>query len=113
MSTGLINKYGTKATLVQGGIGITIWILSTLLAVYSVELMAMGVPYWALVLGLILGSIVDGLTVGVLWSSANQYIADCSSDENKGFYFSYFWAFYMTSQIAGNLTAAFVIGRLH
>ena len=62
--------------------------------------------------GLIIAVIINGFTVGILWASANQYIADCSSDYNKGFFFSYFWSFYMTSQIFGNLIAAFVLGHL-
>ena len=57
-----------------------------------------------------MGTVMNGLTVGILWASANQYIADCSSDENKGFFFSYFWSYYMTSQILGNLAAAFLLG---
>jgi MFS family permease len=38
-------------------------------------------------------------------------VADCASEENKGFYFSYFWAFYMGSQVIGNLIAAFALGE--
>jgi hypothetical protein len=33
MSTAMINKYGTRVALVLGGIGNTLWIMSTLLAV--------------------------------------------------------------------------------
>lgn len=69
----------------------------------------MGVIY----AGLFAGTILNGFTVGILWASANQYIADCSSDSNKGFYFSYFWSFYMTSQIFGNLAASFLLGTLN
>jgi hypothetical protein len=32
-------------------------------------------------------------------------------EENKGFFFSYFWAYYMGSQCFGSLISAFVLGR--
>lgn len=112
MSTAIINKYGTRWCLVMGGIGNVVWILSTLLAVYQKELDEAGISDAFIYSGLFLATVANGFTVGVLWASANQYIADCSSDENKGFFFSYFWSFYMTSQIFGNLTAAFVLGEL-
>jgi hypothetical protein len=112
LSTAIINKFGTRFCLVMGGFGNVQWILSTLLAVYRVKLLDMGVPLYVIYAGLILATIINGFTVGILWASANQYIADCSSDFNKGFFFSYFWSFYMTSQIFGNLIAAFVLGLL-
>jgi len=86
--------------------------VSTLLAVYRIDILAQGIPIGVIYCGLLLSTIINGFTVGVLWASANQYIADCSSDSNKGFFFSYFWSFYMTSQIFGNLIAAFVLGHL-
>jgi hypothetical protein len=54
----------------------------------------------------------NGLTVGILWASANSYVASCATEVNKGFFFSYFWCFYMTSQIIGNLIAAYTLGNL-
>ena len=58
-------------------------------------------------------AVVNGFSLGILWASANNYIADCASEENKGFFFSYFWAFYMASQVFGNLIAAFVFKYLN
>jgi MFS family permease len=97
LSTAIINKFGTRFCLVMGGFGNVQWILSTLLAVYSDKILESGVPLGLIYAGLITSTIINGFTVGVLWASANQYIADCSSDYNKGFFFSYFWSFYMTS----------------
>ncbi|CDW79190.1 major facilitator superfamily protein [Stylonychia lemnae] len=112
LSTAIINKYGTRFCLVIGGVGNVQWIVSTLLAVYRESILAEGVPIGIIYCGLLLSTVINGFTVGVLWAAANQYIADCSSDSNKGFFFSYFWSFYMTSQIFGNLIAAFVLGHL-
>jgi hypothetical protein len=38
-------------------------------------------------------------------------VSDCATAENKGFFFSYFWAIFMMSQIFGNLIAALVLGK--
>jgi len=33
----------------------------------------------------------------------------CASEENKGFYFGFFWSIYMTSQIIGNGIGGIII----
>jgi MFS family permease len=60
---------------------------------------------------LFLSTLINGLTVGILWAAANTFVASCASEESKGFFFGYFWSFYMTSQIFGNLIAAIVLGH--
>ena len=39
-------------------------------------------------------------------------MSECATEDTKGFFFGYFWAFYMASQIFGNLLAAYVLGNL-
>lgn len=82
------------------------------MVVYHAQLENAGVPEAITYTVLFFASIVNGFTVGILWAASNQYVAECSSDDNKGFFFSYFWCFYMTSQILGNLIAAFTLGAL-
>ena len=36
-------------------------------------------------------------------------MSKCASETTKGFYFGYFWAWYMSSQIFGNLIGAYII----
>ena len=36
-------------------------------------------------------------------------MSKCASESNKGFYFGYFWAWYMSSQIVGNALGALII----
>lgn len=36
-------------------------------------------------------------------------MSKCASETNKGFYFGYFWAWYMSSQIVGNAVGALII----
>jgi len=57
-------------------------------------------------------SAVSGFLGSLLWVAEGKYISECATDETKGFYFSYFWAFYMTSQILGNLLAALILGHM-
>jgi hypothetical protein len=57
-------------------------------------------------------SAVSGFLGSLLWVAEGKYISDCASEETKGFYFSYFWAFYMQSQIFGNLLAALILGEM-
>ena len=40
-----------------------------------------------------------------------KYLSECASDENKGFYNSYFWGFLMSSNILGSVIAAYLTKR--
>ena len=57
-------------------------------------------------------SFVNGFGSGILWVAQGKYVGECASDHNKGFFFGYFWAFFMASQILGNLIAALILGHL-
>ena len=54
-------------------------------------------------------SLLNGLGEGVAQPASGTYISDCAVESNKGFYYALFWAFYMGSQVFGNLIAAFVL----
>jgi Major Facilitator Superfamily len=60
----------------------------------------------------ILISIVNGFAMGIVQPASGNFISDCATEENKGFYFALFWSFYMGSQVFGNLIAAYVLGNL-
>ena len=57
---------------------------------------------------LIFAAVINGAGAGVLWVSQGAYVAECACDENKGFFNSFFWAFFMSSQVIGQLIAGFV-----
>lgn len=61
---------------------------------------------------IILVSVINGLGQGAAESAQGKYIADCATESTKGFFFSYFWAFYMGSQVVGNLISAFALGDI-
>jgi hypothetical protein len=54
-------------------------------------------------------SVIDGIGDAIQWVANGVYISDCATESTKGFYFSYFMAYYMASQIFGSLIAAFVL----
>lgn len=47
-----------------------------------------------------------------MWVAQGKYFSDLATESSKGFYFSYFWAFYMSSQIFGNLLASYLLGSM-
>lgn len=59
----------------------------------------------------IAASVANGFAMGVVQPASGCYIAECATEENKGFYFAFFWSFYMGSQVFGNLIAALVLGH--
>jgi MFS family permease len=54
---------------------------------------------------------INGAGAGILWVSQGIYISQCATNETKGFYNGYFWAFFMSSQIVGNVIAALLLSK--
>jgi len=54
-------------------------------------------------------SIFNGFFNGPMWVAACKQITAYSTPETYGSYFSYFWIFYISSQIFGNTIAAYVL----
>lgn len=50
-----------------------------------------------------------GFGAAILWVAQGRYISRIATDENKGTYFSIFWAFFMSSLIIGTLFGTFVL----
>lgn len=54
------------------------------------------------------GALASGFGSALLWIAEGKYITDCARENTKGFFFGFFWACYMSSQIFGCLFAAYV-----
>jgi MFS family permease len=54
---------------------------------------------------------MNGFAMGMVQPASGNYISECATERTKGFYFAFFQAFYMGSQIFGNIIAAFVLGN--
>ncbi|CDW77194.1 major facilitator superfamily protein [Stylonychia lemnae] len=59
---------------------------------------------------ILLASVFNGFGQGISQPSSGTYIAQCATEKTKGFFFAFYWAFYMGSQVFGSLIAAFVLG---
>ena len=55
---------------------------------------------------------VNGFGAAILWVAEGQYISQCASEANKGFFNSFFWAVLQMSGVIGNLMAAYVISNV-
>ena len=53
-------------------------------------------------------SVLGGMGESVQWVAQGKFISDCATEESKGFFFGYFWAFYNAAQIFGSIFAAIV-----
>jgi hypothetical protein len=60
---------------------------------------------------LLITAAINGAGAGILCSSEGKFLTLCACEENKGFFNSYFWAYFQGGQIAGNLIAAAVLER--
>ena len=58
---------------------------------------------------IVLTAAINGFGAGILWVAQGKFISECACDENKGFFNSFFWCFFMASSIFGNVIAALII----
>ena len=116
-SSGIVNSLGAKWSLIVGGLCYSLWVLCFLPPAFyplhkddpdpSFIFNKTFITFLSL-----FSAAVNGFGAGVLWVAQGKYVAECATDANKGFFFGYFWAFFMASQVLGNLIAALILGRL-
>ena len=58
---------------------------------------------------IIITSVIIGAGASILWVAEGKYFSNCASDENKGFFTSFFWSFNMASTVIGNIIAGLVL----
>ena len=51
---------------------------------------------------IILTTFFNGYGQGIAQPASGKFISDCATEKSKGFFFAYFWAFYMGSQVVGS-----------
>ncbi|CDW71070.1 major facilitator superfamily protein [Stylonychia lemnae] len=117
-STSINAKLGVNVSLFLGAIFDGLWILCSLLPTMRNQITDQEELNNSVIFSkqfiypvMLFASCVCGLTTGLLWTSQGVYISQCATEENKGFYFGYFWTMYTLSQVFGNLIAALVIGN--
>jgi hypothetical protein len=112
VGTAIMGKIGVKRSLMLGSFCDTLWVLCSLPPALKAEntgtesfFFSDGFIYFTA----LFASVLDGFGDAVQWVAQGKYISDCATEKTKGFYFSYFWTYYMSSQVFGNLIAAFVL----
>lgn len=55
---------------------------------------------------------ISGFGGSFIWVAQGDYLAKCATESSKGFYYGYYWVWYESAQIVGNLCAALVIEKL-
>ncbi|CDW84340.1 major facilitator superfamily protein [Stylonychia lemnae] len=114
-STAVQNKIGDVKCMALGSLLNTPWILSFALCGYKKENPNNDAFYLRedfITILIVVLSIINGLGQAIQWVGQGKYMSDCATEETKGFFFSYFWLFYMASQIFGNLIAAFCLNSM-
>ncbi|CDW79582.1 major facilitator superfamily protein [Stylonychia lemnae] len=115
MSSGIVNKFGVKTSMVLGALFNSSWVLQSLIPAQRYynqdsDNWAYSETFYYIIN--IIVSAASGFMGSILWVAEGKYISECATEETKGFYFSYFWMFYMQSQVFGNLIAALVLGEM-
>lgn len=117
MSSGFVNKLGLKPSMVLGATMNSLWVLQSLIPALKYKYRDNPSPEWYYsetfyyVINIFI-SAISGFFGSLLWVGEGTYISECATEETKGFYFSYFWMFYMQSQVFGNLIAALLLGKM-
>jgi hypothetical protein len=115
ISTGVMNKIGEIRTMALGGYLCVTFMGSFILTSLKADYTGWNSWLFSPVLvytTLIITSFVNGIGEAIMWVAQGKYISDCATVNNKGFFFGYFWAYYMSSQIFGNFIAAVVLGKI-
>ena len=114
-SSYFVNKIGDKASLFLSGLCYAFWIFGFIPAAFYPDNKDSSLFIFNrsfIIFLSLFSAAVNGLGSSVLWVAQGKYVGECASEKNKGFFFGYFWAFFMGSQIFGNLFAALILGPL-
>ena len=60
---------------------------------------------------LVIGNVMTGVGQGLLWVAQGEYISLCATESTKGFYYALYWAFYMLSNIVGNVAGGIIMTK--
>jgi hypothetical protein len=117
-ATAIVNKIGNiKVSLSLGAFCYSFWVLCFILPSFYHQWIddPEKLKRWYMNKGLItfltfFTAAINGAGAGILWTSQGKYISECACEQNQGFYMGYFWAFFMSSQIIGNVIAWATLG---
>lgn len=112
LSTPVVNKLGERMSLVVGSLCYALYVATFILAAFRNEnpdstswILNKQLIAWLI----LITAAINGFGAGILWVAEGKYISDCANDSNKGYFNGFFFMFYMSYAIVGNLCSAFVI----
>lgn len=119
-ASAIVNKVGKlKLTLFFGAMCYSFWIVCFILPSFFQEYKnehggrmdgAPGILSFGLIkFLLIFTAVINGFGAGILWVSQGKFLTMCACKENIGFFNGYFWVFFMSSQVIGNIIAGTVL----
>ena len=111
-ATPIVKKCGLRMSLFMGASCYTFYIASFILASAPTQYPKSNISKTIIQVTNIVAAAINGFGASILWVAQGKYIALCANDQNKGMFNGIFWAFYMSSQVFGNLMGAFVLGSL-
>ena len=112
VSLPLVKLLGAKWSLVTGTLCYSLYLASFWLAALRHENKTSEKFYFnaGLIAALVMTTAcLGGFGASILWVAQGSYLSECANQKNKGLFNSFFWAVYMSTQIIGNILAAFVI----
>ena len=112
VATPIVNKCGERLSMFAGALCYTFYIASFILAATPTQYPDTSMSKTLISVVILIAAAINGFGASILWVAQGKYISMCASNENKGSYNGIFWAFFMSSQVFGNLMGAFVLGNL-
>jgi MFS family permease len=61
---------------------------------------------------IVITTFINGFGQGIAQPASGTFISDCATERSKGFFFAYFWAFYMGSQVIGSLISGIILDHI-
>ena len=111
-ATPIVKKCGERMSLFMGALCYTFYIASFILASTPTQYPDSNISKTFIQVTIIIAAAINGFGASILWVAQGKYISICANDQNKGVFNGIFWAFFMSSQVFGNLMGAFVLGNL-
>lgn len=102
----MIEKLGPRKAVQVGSFCYMLWVVAGLLPVTIPHTDTTKIIVWVVMMT---AGIINGIGASILWVGQGKYINDCSTAQNRGFFFGLFWCIFMVSQILGSLIAAFLL----
>ncbi|CDW71910.1 major facilitator superfamily protein [Stylonychia lemnae] len=113
ISSGIVEKFGSRSALTIGGLQYAFWVICYLFPTFA-DKSENKEEHFVFSKGFILflsllSSIMIGLGASIIWVGQGRYVTECSTPENKGLYSSIFWCYFNSSILVCNIFSAVIL----